>query len=75
MLVTAGRWQVYQDNNFLPCFYVVIVLSLNILLKMQHVHVQNIFWQLNNVDYNRAICRTPCLCSDATNTAWRLRNV
>jgi hypothetical protein len=43
MLVIAGRWQMQQDNNFLPCFYVVIVLSLNILFKMQHAHVQNIF--------------------------------
>ena len=33
MLVIAGRWQMQQDNNFLPCFYIVIVLSLNILLK------------------------------------------
>jgi hypothetical protein len=60
MLANSGRWQMQQDNNFLPCFYVVIVLSLNILLKMQQGHVQNIFWQPNNVDYNRAICRTPC---------------
>jgi hypothetical protein len=32
------------------------------------MHVQNIFWQPNNVDYNRTICSARCLCSDAITT-------
>ena len=67
----AGAAGQQLSSVFLRCYCLVFKHP----YKMQHVHVQNIFWQPNNVDYNLAICRTPCLCSDAPTTAWRLRNV